>query len=54
MRPNFIYGFAAGYAVCLLAVYLIFDYFSLSFAIGSFGGIILFWLLLKILNKRRG
>lgn len=53
MRSNFIYGFAAGYIVCFLALYLRFGYFSLSFAVGSFMGIALFAIALKTLKKRK-
>ncbi|WHY80590.1 hypothetical protein [Siminovitchia fortis] len=48
---NHLIGFSLGYFVCMLIIYLVTDYFSWSFALGSLAGIGLFAVLMKFLKK---
>lgn len=48
---NQLIGFSLGYLVCMLIIFLVTGYFSLSFALGSFAGIGLFGLLMKVFKK---
>ncbi len=48
---NHIIGFSLGYFVCMLIIYLVTDYFSWGFALGSIAGIVLFAILMKLFKK---
>ncbi|MGG6447088.1 hypothetical protein [Pseudobacillus badius] len=49
---KYLTGFLAGYMICLLLVYLAFDYFSWSFTAGSLADAALFALLIKRGGKK--
>ncbi|MGE7090904.1 hypothetical protein ACQKII_05470 [Lysinibacillus sp. NPDC048646] len=49
---KFLLGISLGYVFALLMVYILFDYFSWSIALGFALGIGLFGLLVKMLGKR--
>lgn len=49
---KYVLGYSAGYIVAMLMIYFIFDWFSLSFALSSLMGIVLFAFILKRLMKK--
>lgn len=49
---SFLPAFLAGYLLCMLIAYLVFDYFSFSFVLGSLIGIALFTVIVTALKKR--
>lgn len=46
-------AFLAGYLIAVLLVYIVFDYFSWGFVIGSILGVTLFAFIIAVLKKRR-
>ena len=49
---NFLPAFFAGYLLCMLIVYLIFDFFSWGFTLGSVIGVILFAIIITAFKKQ--
>lgn len=49
---RFLPAFLAGYLLCMSIVYFVFDYFSLSFVLGSLIGVTLFAVIITKLKKR--
>ncbi|CDQ39994.1 MULTISPECIES: hypothetical protein [Virgibacillus] len=49
---RFLLAFVAGYLLCMLIVYLVFDFISLGFALGSVLSIVLFAIIITALKKR--
>ncbi|WP_154665503.1 hypothetical protein [Bacillus andreraoultii] len=49
---SFLPAFLAGYLLCMLIVFLVFDFFSLSFVLGSLVGIALFSVIVTIVKNQ--